>query len=420
MTTTIEPTKQLLDPKHNFLNKLRHPSVFPHLKEYIEWRRELVYARAHGLPEPLPPRLLPLSINLDLTTACNYYCGHCVDLDVLNSGKNFVTEELFSSLGYLADNGLRSVILIGGGEPTVHPKFREVVRFLKSRGLQVAVVSNGSRTDAICDIADILEGKDWVRFSLDSGTEETFQKMHRPRKPISLGEICAGASRIREKNQTLPIGFSFVIVWDREVGKMQASRERDAVSNIHEMAIATKLARESGFSYISFKAFLNRYPDGGEVMDMEAMADIDRTITTIRTSLADARRFETENFRIVESTNLRVLLDKKWSSFMRQPQVCHMQAFRHVLSPLGIFNCPAKRGVPQARLGNKDAFSGKEKADAAEKSVAEHLDSFNAEKECSHITCLYSLANWRIEEAIRGEIAIDSALTTSEETDMFL
>lgn len=420
MTTTTEPTIRLhLDPTHDFLKKLRHPSVFARLHEYIEWRRKLATARAEGLPEPPPPRLLPLSINLDLTTACNYYCGHCVDLDVLNSGKNFVTDELFSSLRYLADNGLRSVILIGGGEPTVHPKFRDMVLFLKSRGLQVAVVSNGSRTNAVYDIADRLSWKDWVRFSLDSGTDETFQKMHRPRRPVTLQDICTGVSRIREKNPTLSIGFSFVIVWDRGTEQKQASRERDAVVNIHEICTATKLARESGFSYISFKAFLNRYPDGGEVMDVGAMEHLDRTIASIRTALADAKeQYETDTFRVVESTNLRVLLEKRWRPFTIQPCVCHMQAFRYVLSPLGVFNCPAKRGVPQARLGDQNAFSSTEKATAVEQSVAQHLDSFEASKECAHITCLYNQANWQIENAIQGNVALCEDAYT--ESDMFL
>jgi len=395
-------------PQHDFMSKLRHPSVLPRLREYIQWRR--------GKGER--PRLTPVSINLDLTTACNYYCGHCVDLEVLNSGINHGEQELFASLAYLADNGLRSVILIGGGEPTVYPKFREVVRFIKERGLQVAVVSNGSRTQVIAEIADQLDGHDWVRFSLDSGTEETFQKMHRPRKKITLGEICAGVSVIREKNPKLSLGFSFVIVWDQKLLIKRATIEKEAVVNINEMVAAAKLACGSGFSYISFKPFLNRFPDGGEVMDPGAMEDMENTLSTIRFGLSEAKLHETDSFRVLESTNLRVLLTKEWASFMRQPSVCHMQAFRHVLSPLGIFNCPAKRGVPQALLGGKDGFANANKSECTEVIVASRLDGFDASRECANITCLYNPTNWAIERAIAGEEELENNILT--EQDLFL
>src|SRR5690606_23766241 len=89
-------------------------------------------------------------------------------------------ETLRAQLGEMAARGLRSVILIGGGEPTLYPGFTDFVKYLKELRLQVAVVSNGSRNDKILEIAPYLEEGDWVRLSLDSGTNETFQRMHNP------------------------------------------------------------------------------------------------------------------------------------------------------------------------------------------------------------------------------------------------
>ncbi len=56
---------------HDFTAKLRQPDVLPTVVEYVEWRRDLERARADGLPDPTTPALVPISINLDLTTACN-------------------------------------------------------------------------------------------------------------------------------------------------------------------------------------------------------------------------------------------------------------------------------------------------------------------------------------------------------------
>src|SRR5688572_14070939 len=186
---------------HNFGGKLTQESVLPRVIDYVRWQQELRAAKAAGNPPPAPPQAAPLSINLDLTTACNYRCDHCIDWDILNSGVKHREDELLNSLQEMAARGMRSVILIGGGEPTVYPRFVEIVRFLKQELHQmVAVVSNGGRNDRIFEAAEFLGPGDWVRLSLDSGTDETFQKMHKPRQPITLDQICEWVPKIKDKN----------------------------------------------------------------------------------------------------------------------------------------------------------------------------------------------------------------------------
>ena len=104
-------------------------------------------ARARGEAGPAMPDWAPLSINLDLTTACNYACDHCIDLEILNSGIAYEEQALRASLKEMAARGLKSVILIGGGEPTAYPGLASFVRVLKGPALQAAVASNGSRND---------------------------------------------------------------------------------------------------------------------------------------------------------------------------------------------------------------------------------------------------------------------------------
>ncbi|MEN8183795.1 MAG: radical SAM protein, partial [Myxococcota bacterium] len=138
---------------HDFTAKLRQPSVAPQVAEYIRWRRALARARREGEPEPPAPKQAPISINLDLTTACNYRCTHCIDWDILNTAHKHREQELRSSLELMAERGLRSVIVIGGGEPTLYPNFPDFVAFLKGLDLQVSIVSNGSRGDRLVEAA---------------------------------------------------------------------------------------------------------------------------------------------------------------------------------------------------------------------------------------------------------------------------
>ncbi|TAH36777.1 MAG: radical SAM protein [Planctomycetota bacterium] len=385
-------------PYHDFAAKLRQPDTRPLVLDYLRWRRAARAAETAGRPAPPFPDIGPLSVNLDLTTACNYACDHCIDWESLNSPARHEEKLLRESMRELARRGLRSVILIGGGEPTVYPGFEDMLRYLKELRLQVAVVSNGGRNERIAAAADCLEEGDWVRLSLDAGSDATFQAMHRPKRPITLDQICTSAGAIKRRNPALTLGFSFVIVW-------RGARRDDValVENVHEMALAAHRARAAGFDYISFKPCLARAADGAEVLDPHGLDS-----ARLRAGLEAARAHQGGGFRVIESLNLRVLLDGSWRRYTDQPRECHMQALRQVLSPLGVYNCPAHRGVARARVGDPEAWARGGTAAAA--GTQRLVREFDAHRECAQVTCLYNPVNRYLEELVSGGGDLEAAL----------
>jgi pyruvate-formate lyase-activating enzyme len=382
---------------HDFSGKLRQPSVAPNLSAYVEWRRALRRARACGEPDPAPPERAPVSINLDLTTACNYRCTHCIDWDILNTAHKHREAELRESLRWMADRGLRSVIVIGGGEPTLYPGFVRFVAFLKELRLQVAIVSNGSRGDRLADAVAHMDGSDWVRLSLDSGSNELFRTMHKPvRAELDLDEICGWIPRIKARNPAVRLGFSYIIVWGG------AARDGEQIhENIHEIVMAAERARDAGFDYIAFKPVLERQANGAEVMDpAKTREETRRVIERIRAEVDRAKELARDGFDVYESINLRVLEEDRWREFTRQPQTCHMQAIRQVLTPLGLYNCPAHRGVEKAKIGDVRAYATPERAAETGQALLQILDRFDASRECAEVTCLYNGVNWWIEKLI--------------------
>src|SRR6516165_5149552 len=145
-----------LYPIHDFASKLCQAETLDGVKQYVKWQSFLrgIFRPRPGDAVPATPEYAPVSINLDLTTACNYACDHCVDFEILNTRTGFTHERLLDSLSVMARKGMRSVIVIGGGEPTVYPHFTETIRYMKRLGLQVSIVSNGSRMGKIAEIAD--------------------------------------------------------------------------------------------------------------------------------------------------------------------------------------------------------------------------------------------------------------------------
>ena len=84
---------------HDFATKLVQPGSKEALEHYVRWQvalRNAEDADATELDPDKVPDFAPISINLDLTTACNYACDHCVDLDILNTGIRFDHDKLRS------------------------------------------------------------------------------------------------------------------------------------------------------------------------------------------------------------------------------------------------------------------------------------------------------------------------------------
>lgn len=403
---------------HDFAGKLRQPTLWPAVADYVEWQRSRRRARAEGQPEPPAWAGSPLSINLDLTTACNYKCDHCIDWDILNSKVRHADDELRASLAQMTLKGLKSVILIGGGEPTLYPGFADFVAYLKRLGLQVAVVSNGSRGDRLLQAAPHFTEGDWVRLSLDSGSNEVFQQMHNPTPAtLTLDEICSWIPKIKEANPALTMGFSFVITWQ---GSSRLD-ETKVVENIGEIEMAARRAKNASFDYISYKPFLVRSETGSEVMDpTQAEHELDEIRERIRAAVDDARTLEGGGFRVLESTNLRMLLGGDWEDFTKQPKTCHMQALRQVLTPLGLYNCPAHRGEEKALIHGKQAWSTKEQAADSAVATREVLDTFDASVECAEVTCLYHGVNWWLEDAVGSDRPLAELGPGPERADTFL
>lgn len=405
---------------HDFATKLTQPGAKDALEHYVRWQvaqRAQVNASDLVAEGAMVPDFAPISINLDLTTACNFACDHCVDLDILNTGIRYDHDKLMSSLQLMAERGLKSVIVIGGGEPTLYPKFAEVIRFMKELELQVAIVSNGTGNDKIAEVADCMDANDWVRLSLDSGTDATFQPMHKPRKNFPLEDICAKVKDIKAANPDLTVGFSYIVTW-----RGAEINDTDIVENLHEIAQATRLARDSQFSYISFKPFLTRDElNNAEVIDIKRQQNMAETVARIQAQIDEAMTLATDDFRVLRSTGLKAMLKGQTQTLAKQPQQCHMQFFRQVLSPLGLYNCPVYRNQDHGKLGEKNAAADVQAYDATRAQTATLIRDFNATVACEKVTCLYNDVNWWIERLIENPEQLEQLATTGNEApDYFL
>jgi wyosine [tRNA(Phe)-imidazoG37] synthetase (radical SAM superfamily) len=399
--------KPLKQREHDFSAKLRQASAAGHLRDYVVWRRNIAAQQS----APIPPAG-PISINLDLTAACNFACPHCVDSGIINTGEALETADVIGSIDTLVRHGLRSVIVIGGGEPTLHKEFEALVRHMKSQKLQVGIVTNGTFLDKVRAVAGCLEAKDWVRISIDAASQDTFERAHRPRTAVQLADILRNAQKVKKANPVVSLGYSFVIVW--EGIWLKGSQ---LTPNVEEMADAVRLASGHAFDYVSFKPCLIRLGDSKkESLLHDTTSETELGIRqAVQAGLERARQAADGNIKLLESVNLQALLRAEVVKLKNQPRRCHMQFFRTVLTPVGIYHCPALRGVEKARIGSPRGYLDEERFAQTRAALAQSIDMFDAHVECSEVGCFYHHANCWLDDFVSSGNDVGSLETVTDD-----
>jgi MoaA/NifB/PqqE/SkfB family radical SAM enzyme len=73
--------------------------------------------------------------------------------------------------------GVKSIMFGGEGEPLLHPKFTEIVKYAKSIGFDISLTTNGVLLNRK-KIEEILPNLTWIKFSVDAGDEDTYKYLH--------------------------------------------------------------------------------------------------------------------------------------------------------------------------------------------------------------------------------------------------
>ena len=144
-------------------------------------------------------------------------------------------------------------------------------------------------------------------------------------------------------------------------------------------------------------------------------------MSRIQQQVDEAAALETDSFRVHQSTGLKAMLQGRTQTLAKQPRQCHMQYFRQVLSPLGLYNCPVYRNQDHGKLGDKNANADVQSYDATRAVTADLVKNFNATVSCEKVTCLYNDVNWWIESLIeKPEHLAKLETDTTSEPDYFL
>jgi MoaA/NifB/PqqE/SkfB family radical SAM enzyme len=137
-----------------------------------ERKREIIDAIVANTPTKGP-----VHAELDLTDRCNVACYFCNQQD-LRTKEQIPIKKTTELIDEMAENGLRSVRLSGGGDPLFHREINDVLTHLASRGIVVDnVTTNGVALNR--EIASFLvanKGRE-VIFSLNAVDAADYARM---------------------------------------------------------------------------------------------------------------------------------------------------------------------------------------------------------------------------------------------------
>jgi radical SAM protein with 4Fe4S-binding SPASM domain len=162
----------------------------------------------------------PISVELDLSNTCPHDCPFCSFGTSQSQGYRqqnwvqFPTSRALALIEELAECGVKSVTLTGGGEPLIHKEAHAIIRALNDSPLEWGLVTNGFLLKGPI-VADIAAGATFVRISLDAGTPETHAFTHGlPAGQLQYATILSNMKTLRHEAGTrqLTIGASFCMM----------------------------------------------------------------------------------------------------------------------------------------------------------------------------------------------------------------
>ncbi len=264
----------------------------------------------------------PIYVEIAPSGTCNHRCIFCA-LDYMEYKPVFVDKDLLlRNLREMHQKGVKSIMYAGEGEPLLNKNTPEIVRQTKLIGIDVAMTSNGVLFSK--ELAEeCLEYFTWVRFSVNAGTRETYQAVHKSR-PHDFDQVLSNlASAVEVKRvhhlQTT-IGVQLLLIPE----------------NGDEVFMLGKKLKEIGVDYFSVKPF-SQHPKS--ICKIDPAFDYDRHLGLEK----QLNRLRSDNMNIIFRSNAMKKLKqtRKYNRCLGNPFWAYIDAKANVWACsayLGDFN----------------------------------------------------------------------------------
>ncbi|MEK9183023.1 MAG: radical SAM protein [Patescibacteria group bacterium] len=274
-------------------------------------------------------KVYPIYIEISPSGACNHRCVFCA-VDYIGYKPVFLnTEKLTSALTQMGEKKVKSVMFGGEGEPLLHPQIIELTNHAKSSGIDVSYTTNGVLLSEKF-LQKALSSITWIKVSLNAGSPETYQQIHRAQsddfhRVIQNLKRAVEIKRAGGLNCTL--GAQMILLPE----------------NKHEVVALANLLKEIGLDYFVVKPYsqhhfslTKRYED----IKYESFLGL----------AEELKKISDDKFSAI----FRDRTMKKWDAQEKSYQICHATPFfwAYLMANGDLYSCSAFLSDERFNCGN--------------------------------------------------------------------
>ncbi|MDL1967662.1 MAG: radical SAM protein [Deltaproteobacteria bacterium] len=161
--------------------------------------------------------IYPISIEIGITSQCNHNCCWCSITPKKVDRHSYLSKDILKKfVSNVKEMNVRSVVISGSGEQTLHKDLPWFLQQLHEAGLYIGMNTNGSRlTPDLC--RTIVDTVTWIRISLDAASEEVRKAVHGVKDLNKATEGLKELVRLKkEVDSQISIGTQMVVCPENE------------------------------------------------------------------------------------------------------------------------------------------------------------------------------------------------------------
>lgn len=286
----------------------------------------------------------PVNVEIDLSSRCQLGCSWChfaythtrgplankvAKPDGLLSCGDLIDFDLANRVLYeIQASGVESVTWSGGGEPTLHPRFCDIITYAARTGLEQGIYTNGANLPDrhVQLLKDLFT---FVYISLDECQRDDYK---RSKGVDRFDDVCLNISRLVIARGSATIGIGFLL----------------HIGNVGDIDRMVALGRHLGVDYVQFRPIIN--------YDQSCPSQLVEDTQWVNRAINDLRKYAGDPF--VQSDIQRFEMYRDWRN--HSYSTCNWSALQTVITPNGhVWRCTNKRGHPDGLLGDltQDSFA---------------------------------------------------------------
>ena len=266
----------------------------------------------------------PVMFHMSPCNPCNLTCSFCCFAN--RSMKQMLTvEQMKKAIDQFAELGVMGMEFTGGGEPTLHPRLDEVIKYAYEKGLKIGMVTNGSKLKKIKNWNMIT----WVRLGM-YGFDEGYDY------DLSVFD-------------GLDVAISAAYVWDGAIETSTNPNVTGEWTDPKKKILAKNFYKEENFfrmlKWVEEKKIPTRIAFNAIKNPQETMKDIEK----IRSLISD---YESKN----DTLKHAFLSDFNFKGTRRNDH-CYMHMVKPcVFTDGNVYVCPSAELAPENKYHVNDKF----------------------------------------------------------------